>query len=49
MLLKDEIKNFKNIKVELMKRAFHNQETPNQTYINNLEICYKTIFTKKNG
>ena len=45
---KDEIKNFKNIKVELMKRAFHNQETPNQTYIQQFRnMLQKQSFTKK--
>ena len=45
---KDEIKNFENIKVELMKRAFHNQETPNQTYIQQFRnMLQKQSFTKK--
>ena len=45
---KDEIKKFKNIKVELMKRAFHNQETPNQTYIQQFRnMLQKQSFTKK--
>ena len=29
----DEIQKFKNIKIELMKRSFYNNDTPEQTYI----------------
>ena len=45
---KDEIKNFKNIKVELMKRAFHNDENPKQTYIQQFRnMLDKQSFQKK--
>jgi len=45
---KNELAKFKSIKVELMKRAFHNDENPKQTYIQQFRnMLDKQSFQKK--